>query len=504
MSVTSAPLPGPGARILIVEDEILVAKDIALTLRSFGHAVCAMAVSGADAVRKAAAERPDLILMDIHLRGEMSGLDAAREIRTARDVPIVFLTAFADQPTIDRARDVDAYGYVLKPFNERELQVAITIALAKHGVLRGLDKEVRQQTEALGRSEEQFRLLVESVEDYAIFMIDGAGHVASWNAGAERITGWSAGEIVRRPAALLHVPEDVAAGKPAADLLAAAATGRFEEQSWRARADGTRFFAQVVTTALRGPSGELVGFATVVADLTLRRRHEEEMAAAAVRLRALAARVDTVAEEQKTSLAREIHDVLGQELTGLKMDTAWLARRLARTGLGDEMAAPLLERLHAMAGQIDGSIQTIRRIARGLRPRLLDDLGLLAAVEWQAREFESRSGLEVEVSLPVDAFAVEPERATAVFRILQEMLTNVARHAAAHRVAIRVARLGGALVLEVADDGRGITESDAGKLSALGILGMRERSAALGGEIELSGAPGQGTRAILRMPLERS
>ncbi len=490
------------ARILVVEDEILVAKDIAQTLRSFGHQVCGTAATGPDAIARAEREKPDLILMDVHLRGEMDGLEAARRIRAGRDVPVVFLTAFADHGTIERARDVDAYGYVLKPFNERELHVAVTIALARHGAARELGQEVRDRTAALAESEERFEILVESIQDYAILLIDPAGRVASWNAGAERLTGWSRGDAIGQPIAIFYVGADASAGRPAAELAVAARDGRFEDETWRARKDGSRFWAHVVTIALRGQEGELTGFAKVVADLTERRRYEEELAAAAERLRALAAHGDAVSEQQRSELAREIHDVLGAELTGLKMDTAWLVRRLERSGLPEAERGPLVERLRAMSGQIDGSIQNVRRIATGLRPGVLDDLGLYAAIEWQAREFEERSGLRVELALPAERFSVERERATAVFRILQELLTNVARHAAARQVSVRVERGERDLRLEVADDGRGITREELEAVKALGILGMRERAALFGGSILISGAPGRGTLAVLRIPIE--
>ena len=198
-------------------------------------------------------------------------------------------------------------------------------------------------------------------------------------------------------------------------------------------------------------------------------------------------------------LAREIHDVLGQELTGLKLDSAWLARRIDR--LSQPGREVLLERLDTMVSRLDGCMQIVRRIATGLRPGMLDDLGLAAAIEWQSHEFEERAGIVVELSLPEEALNVDRDRATAVFRIFQELITNTARHSGAHHVSVALRRRGDTIELEVSDDGRGITPQEQSRPDALGILGMRERAAQFGGSLDIRGADPQGTRASVRIPV---
>jgi signal transduction histidine kinase len=216
-------------------------------------------------------------------------------------------------------------------------------------------------------------------------------------------------------------------------------------------------------------------------------------------MRALAARLAEVAEQEKMRLAREIHDVLGQELTGLKLDVSWLARRIAL--VSDPPREPLLKRLTAMASQIDGCVQTVRRIATGLRPGVLDDLGLDEAIEWQAHEFQSRAGIRVEISLPESELNIDRDRATAIFRIFQELITNVARHSGATGMSVQLTPEMGGVVLEVSDNGRGITAAEISMPNALGLLGMRERAAQFGGSLEIQGTKGQGTRAVVRMPV---
>jgi signal transduction histidine kinase len=227
-------------------------------------------------------------------------------------------------------------------------------------------------------------------------------------------------------------------------------------------------------------------------------RGRDELVADNERLRALAARSEADADADKARLARELHDVLGQELTGLKLDAAWIARRLA--DVPPDAAAPVRERLARMGTHIDSCVDIVRRFAGGLRPSPIDDLGLSAAIEWQAREFESRSGLVVELALPEEEVPVERERAAALFRILQELLTNVARHAGARHVRVRLSRTGAGLVLEVNDDGRGIGEAERAAPASLGLSGIRERAGLLGGTVELDGAPGRGTTAVVRVP----
>jgi signal transduction histidine kinase len=211
-------------------------------------------------------------------------------------------------------------------------------------------------------------------------------------------------------------------------------------------------------------------------------------------LRALAARLQSAREEERTRIAREIHDELGQALTAIKIDLAALIRDLP----GD--SGPQRQRSQSILKLLDEAIQSVRRIATELRPGILDDLGLVAAVEWAAEEFQARTGTTCELSLPGVDIALDPERATALFRILQETLTNVARHTNATRVDIRLAQENGDLILEVNDNGQGIGEEHPSESRSLGILGMRERALLLGGELTISGEPGKGTTVRVRIP----
>lgn len=230
-------------------------------------------------------------------------------------------------------------------------------------------------------------------------------------------------------------------------------------------------------------------------EIAERRRAEERLLASEENLRALAARLQSVREEERARIAREIHDELGQALTGLKMDLTWLAKRLPA---GQKTLA---EKAKTMFRLIDDTIRTVRKIASLLRPEVLDQLGLAAAIGWQARDFQMRTGIRCRVSLPEEPVNVDQERSTATFRIFQELLTNVARHAHATRVDVAMRAEEASLVLEVQDNGKGISEEELAGSKSLGLLGMRERALLFRGNIQISGAQGKGTKALVSIPL---
>ncbi|HET9664429.1 MAG TPA: response regulator [Burkholderiales bacterium] len=233
-------------------------------------------------------------------------------------------------------------------------------------------------------------------------------------------------------------------------------------------------------------------------EIAERRVTEERLRESEENLRALAARLQSVREEEQIRIAREIHDELGQALTGLKMDLTWLA-----SGLRPEQQA-LVEKTTAMFRLIDGTIRSVRRIASGLRPEVLDEIGLAAAISWQARDFQVRSGIRCNVQIPADGPPLDPARSTAMFRIFQELLTNVARHAHATRVDVCMGMEDGAIWLRVQDNGKGISEAKISSSKSLGFLGMRERVLPFDGKIEIRGQRGKGTSVTIRIPLSTS
>jgi len=261
------------------------------------------------------------------------------------------------------------------------------------------------------------------------------------------------------------------------------------------RPDGSVRTLQAQGRLVENSKGELVAMAGTGQDITERKQIEEEVGRSHQQLRRLSAHLEGAREDERARMAREIHDELGGTLTGLKMDLAQL-RRAAGT-----LDARALEKLDAFAQAIDQSVETVRRIASELRPAILDDFGLLAAMEWHLGEFERRSGLKCTWSCSIDDLQLPAEAAIAVYRVFQESLTNVARHAAARQVAVSVNASDGRLVLQVTDDGRGISREEVLGTKSLGLTGMRERIGLLGGKLDIEGAPGQGTTVLVELPL---
>ncbi|PWT94868.1 MAG: hypothetical protein C5B55_02105 [Blastocatellia bacterium] len=218
------------------------------------------------------------------------------------------------------------------------------------------------------------------------------------------------------------------------------------------------------------------------------------------RLRALSARISSTREEEGTRIAREIHDELGGALTGLKWDLEGIASGLTNANGSPELSE-VRNRIHSMAGLMESTINIVRRISSELRPGVLDDLGLVAAIEWQGQQFQTRTGLKVHFDTPLDSVELTREVATAVFRIFQEVLTNVLRHSQAENIYVNLREDGKKIELKVRDDGRGITESEQRNIRSLGLLGMKERALLVGGDVIIKGTKGKGTTVIVRVPL---
>ena len=228
-----------------------------------------------------------------------------------------------------------------------------------------------------------------------------------------------------------------------------------------------------------------------------RRKTEEKLRKSHEQLRALSVYLQHIREDERIRISRQVHDELGQSLTGLKMDLYWLSSRVPR------QLRELHDKAKSMSAHIDSTIQTVRRISTELRPGILDDLGLVAALEWQAHEFQKRTGIDCVVTSDLKEAILDEDLNTAFFRIFQETLTNVIRHAKASKVTVHLKKVGGQLSLEIKDNGRGISEAEISNTKSIGLLGMRERAALLGGKVAFSGVPGKGTTVLVKIPLTR-
>lgn len=352
--------------------------------------------------------------------------------------------------------------------------------------------ERRRAEEVLRQSEERFRRLVELMP-VAVYVCDTAGRIQSYNHRAVELWGrepTSKATAQRYCGSLrLYSPDGKWVPHQESKMAEVLRTG-IEARDLEVvieRPDGSRLTVLVNIVPLRNGDGELIGAMNCFQDISERRRAQADLRHSFDQLRALAGRLQSVREEERKRAAREIHDQLGQALTAIKFDVCSLIQERN-------------ERSESLFGLIDQTIEAVRRISTELRPGILDELGLRAAVEWATEEFQSRTGMTCQLDVPPNGTVIDREVATALFRILQETFTNVARHARATHVEVRLAREGGGVTLEVHDNGKGISEEQVWADSSLGILGMRERTVLLGGELAISGARGGGTTMKVWIP----
>ena len=347
--------------------------------------------------------------------------------------------------------------------------------------------ERRQAESRLRDSEARFRSIVEATAS-ALIILDRDHRILEFNPRSEQIFGTDRQAAVGRDFLQLCVPgefhpivtEDIlktfAGGtNPAFATPVPARTGPERTLLWN--------FSLQSGIEDRPPAIIATGI-----DITERREAEE-----ARHVRELAAHLQSATERERQHIAREIHDELGQALTGLKLEVSFLARQ------PDIEAQALRGKLVDLARQIDATIGSVRQLAAELRPQLLDELGLIDAIRWQVVEFEKRTGIQCSMELPETTIDWEQERSIAAFRIVQESLTNVARHADAKNVQVKIGTAGDNIVLEIADDGRGITDKQASDGRSFGLLGMRERARMFGGTLRITNREGGGTIVMVRL-----
>jgi PAS domain S-box-containing protein len=355
--------------------------------------------------------------------------------------------------------------------------------------------ELKLAEEQLRKSEERWRAVFENSAAGIALSDPTSTRFLSANVAFQKMLGYSEEEL--RALSFMDVTHE---GDREANrrLLAELLEGKrlsYEMHKRYRRKDGNLIWVSIHVSMVPGTQSIPQFCMAIVEDITERRRAQEELQHSLKQLRALTARLQGIREEERKSVAREIHDELGQALTAIKIDLVSLMRELPAHHLQQR------KRPDSILGLVDQTIQSVRRISTELRPGILDDLGLVAAVEWAAEEFEARTGTRCRLDLPGDDIEIDQERATAMFRIFQETLTNVARHANASEVGVRLAKENGDLTLEVHDNGRGIGEEQVTGGRSLGILGMRERVALLGGELGIMGAPQKGTTIRVRIPV---
>ena len=430
------------------------------------------------------------------------------------------VTGFSDEKDIQPFLEMCRQHSDVVP-NENKLTSSSEEASLRSLAQLQLKAQMLEKELALRRSEQRFQLLVEAVRDYAIFMLDPEGHVATWNRGAERIKGYKASDIIGSHFSRFYPEEDLRAGKPQWELKVAAKEGRFEDEGWRVRKDGSRFWANVIITAVHDETGKLIGFGKVTRDSTERmqaqralQREIAEKQQAEMRLREsekslrdLSLHLLRTQDEERRRIGRDLHDSLGQSLAVLKMKLDSLVSAVGKR-TDDEAADDVAQCIRLT----EDSIKELRTVSYLLYPPMLEEMGLKSAIPWYLDGFSARSGIKTTLEVASDFTRLPRGAELALFRVFQESLTNVHRHSGSPTAEVRLFLKGGMGVLEVRDRGKGLPpglleESSQDWMGQLGVglRGMNERMRQLGGTLELTSTKeGTTVRAMVPAQLTKS
>ncbi len=481
-------------RVLHVEDSQDDADLIRLALEESGYALVYRRVETALEMRQALGEADwDIVLSDYGL----PAFNPAQALRILQesglDIPFILVSGFMGEEVAVALMKAGAHDFVMKDKLAR-LAPAIQREVKEAG-----ERQRRRQAEDALRASEKLLSDIASTLGEGLLVQGGNGRLMFMNREAERLLGWTGEEL-----SACNVHESVHYLRPDGSRFpieecpivnfAIHKGMRYQsDDDVFVRKGGVAFPVSYVTTPLM-EGNKVVATVTAFQDISERKRAEQELLESRRQLQELSVFLQSVRENERTRIARELHDELGQALTALKIDLSWLNEKLS------PQEEKITAKLHAMTALVGKTVDAMRRIAEDLRPGMLDDLGLAAAIEHHVGKFIDSTTIACDFAMSHEDFEVEDGVATALFRILQEALTNVARHADATQVKVRLDDLGQEMRLIVEDNGRGLPQQPNKERQTYGLLGMRERVKILGGRLEISSQPGHGTRIEAHIP----
>ena len=484
---------GAPLNILIIEDSEDDALLLAGCFKRAGHAIEFRRVEDADATREALlAGRWDAILSDHSMPG-FNALAALALMQALHlDLPFIIVSGVIEEETAIAAMRAGAHDYLSKdrldrlvPAVEREMREAKNRA------------ERRAALETVQDNAARFRALVSNIPGMVFQLLragQGEYRFLYVSEGAEDLLGRASAELLAVPGLFFDALQ--AGDRPGFETALSRSAANLSLVNWDGRIRSTDGMEKWINlrAAPRNAGNGSIQWEGIASNITQSKLTENDLRDSRAQLAELSSHLETVKEAERERIARDIHDELGGTLVAIKIETSLLASKLPTDPL------QLRKRVRAVEGLIDEAISTAGRVARELRPGILKDFGLAAAIECQADDFSQRAGLGCDTS--GISHEVDPDEKTslALFRIFQEALTNVAKHAQATRVGIRFGASGNTLTLEIADNGRGISAEDMNKPKSFGLRSIRERMRELGGALELARNTPQGTRVILRAP----
>jgi PAS domain S-box-containing protein len=479
-------------KILIVEDEGIIAVDLKSCVEQLGYTVLACIDSGEKALELVEQDPPDLVLMDIVLKGQMDGIEAAALMRSRWGIPVIFITAYPYQEWVERAKLVNPFIYMLKPFQANEVKVNIEIALYTSRV----DRERKKAEESLREKQSQLQAIL----DYSPALIsikDLNGNVILASHNFAVLDAPPLHEFIGKNVFDLF-PREVAENMWNNDLAALKSGSPVESEEIVKHQDGSWHTYLTLKFPVYKETEQPFGICAISSDITERKQAEKKILEGKINLHLLTARLSEVEEMERKRIARELHDLVGQNLTALNMNL-----NIALGLVPEEVKSKIASRLEVAQALLEETTQHIRNLMTQLQPPLLDDFGLVAALHWYGERLMELAGVEVVIEggefFPRQAVTIE----TVVFRIAQEALANVAKHSGSKQATIRLIRMEGEIHLTVEDTGRGFIFKGfqiADQKGGWGLATMKERAMALGGDLLVVSQPGKGTRIELQLP----
>lgn len=499
-------------RILIVEDEPTSARYLKSLLARLSCQVIGEVTNGGEALDLTEVLQPDLILMDIKLPGPIDGIDAARTIMGRFQIPVIFLTAYSDDQTVDRAKAVGSYGFLIKPVQKEELKASIAVALAK----ATMDRRLRA-------AQEFFNLLAKNVTDI-IYTLDLDLKLTFITPSIQKLAGYLPEEIISRPLSQTMTPSAFKLMKASYAHIEPRLSEGFVPGPVRLNLDLVHLDGSVIHTEhnlsiFTDDLGHPAGILGVGRDVTKRKQQEvelhmyrsrleelvgqktkdllainERLALEVAERKYLSLNLVKMLEAERQALARELHENLGLALTSIKLGLELLPPSVN----SDQDAA-----IKAVLRHVENAIREVQNISRGLRPAALTGLGLEPAIEAIVNQVRLTTGLDIVLFVGTMPPSLDGDIALALYRITQEALNNIVKHAQASQVHVTMTRQGPAITLAIEDNGRGFNLQDLPMAMAqtLGLILMKERAAQVGGELHVESQPDQGTRVSVFIPI---
>lgn len=483
--------------ILIVDDTIenLYYLEVVLSKIKVNHI---KAVSGFDALEKTKGIELALAIIDV-MMPEMDGYELAvklNEERSGEKVPIIFITAnYHNEEQVIKGYRAGAVDYITKPIYNNILLSKINIFLdlfnQKQKILKDaaelkkLAEKLASTNSALTISEQKYRNYIENAPD-GVFIADETGRYVEVNDAACRITGYENSELLTMT--IKDILPEESLNKGIAHFNKVVLTGKSTSDLPFIHKDGSKRWWAL--EAVRLSQTKFLGFAK---DITIRKKAEEELQNSLEQLHQLTKHIEKVREDERVAISRDLHDDLGQALTAVKIDLGIIKHQVS-----DAEVVLKIENVSALVGE---TIKTVQRLTAELRPHIIDDLGLEAAIDWYTKEFAQRNGIEVFLDIDSGIF-ISPDASLTLFRIMQESLTNIARHSRATQVDIGLNKEDDFIVFWISDNGIGIKENEIKSKNSFGIIGMMERASSLGGTLDFCLDNDRGTLVKLLLPIK--